>query len=52
MLSVIQRFGKHCSWHLQDEYVHSQHITLKMATAVFAETLDNTQHSTRLNPES
>jgi hypothetical protein len=31
-----------------------QHIVLalKMATAMFAETLDNSQHSTRLNPES
>jgi hypothetical protein len=26
-------------------------FTLKMATAMFAETLDNSQHSTRLNPE-
>jgi hypothetical protein len=27
-------------------------FVLKMATAVFAETLDNSQHSTRLIPES
>jgi hypothetical protein len=27
-------------------------FTLKMATAMFAETLDNFQYSTRLNPES
>jgi hypothetical protein len=27
-------------------------FTLKMATAMFAETLVNTQHSTRLTPES
>jgi hypothetical protein len=26
--------------------------SLKMATAMFAETLDNTQHSTRLTPKS
>jgi hypothetical protein len=27
-------------------------FTLKMATAILAETLDNSQHSMRLNPES
>jgi hypothetical protein len=27
-------------------------FTLNMATAMFAETLDNSQHSTRINPES
>jgi hypothetical protein len=27
-------------------------ITLKMTTTIFAETLDNFRHSTRLNPES
>jgi hypothetical protein len=28
------------------------HFTLKMATAMFAETLDNSQHLIRLNSES
>jgi hypothetical protein len=83
MLRIIQRFGKHCSCHLQGEcvvvgriwkpyigagsrwrigydgadwwngragYYHT--FTPKMATAMFVETLDNYQHSTRLNPES
>jgi hypothetical protein len=38
MLRIIQRFGKH--------------FTLKMATAMSAETLDNCQHSTLLIPEN
>jgi hypothetical protein len=97
MLKIIQRFGRHCSCHLQGEYVMvgrfgiprvhlqldisplfrstNQHhqiqratyflpslwllktpnhyvFTLKMAVAMFAETLDNFQHSTLLIPES
>jgi hypothetical protein len=71
MLDVIQRFDKHCSCHLQGEYVGWEFFgsllptpyeaskkypanifTLKIATAMFAETLDNFQHSTRLIPES
>jgi hypothetical protein len=46
MLRIIQRFGKHCSCHPQHTF------TMKMATAKFAETLDNSKHSTRLIPES
>jgi hypothetical protein len=57
MLKIIQRFGKYCSCHLQCEYVmvgcfDGLVCTLKMATAMFAETLDNFQHSTRLISES
>jgi hypothetical protein len=44
MLVVAQRFSKHCSCH------HT--FTLKVATATFAETLDNYQHSTQPDPES
>jgi hypothetical protein len=55
MLKVIQRFDKHCSCHIQGKYVlgvfiyirlpkNAQNIfALKMATAIFAETLDNFQ---------
>jgi hypothetical protein len=46
MLSINQRFGKHCSCHLQGTF------TLKTGTAIFAETLVNTQHSTLHTPES
>jgi hypothetical protein len=42
MLSINQRFGKHCSCHLQG---------LKMATAIFAEMLTNAQHSMWLTPK-
>jgi hypothetical protein len=43
MLKIMQRFGKYCSCHI---------FTLKMATAVFVETLDNFQHLTQLIPEA
>jgi hypothetical protein len=35
MLKIIQRFDKHCSCHLQGEYVMVG--TLKMETAMFVE---------------
>jgi hypothetical protein len=38
MFGVNQRFGKHCSCHFEGRY---ENATLKMATAVFAETLVN-----------
>jgi hypothetical protein len=44
MLTIIQRFGKHCSCHLQGECVMVGR--LKMGTAVFAETSDSSQNST------
>jgi hypothetical protein len=58
MLSIIQRFGKNCSCHLQGECCSLPNspnwytFTLKMVTAMFVQTLDNTKNSTRLNPES
>jgi hypothetical protein len=47
MLKIIQHFGKYCGCHLQGEDGN-----LMMATAIFAETFDNFQHSMRLIPES
>jgi hypothetical protein len=39
MLKVIHRFRKHCIWHVQGE------------SNMFAETLNNFPHSTRLVPK-
>jgi hypothetical protein len=52
MLKVIQRFRKHCSCHLQGECVLVGCFWKPLKAAVFAETLDNRQHSTRLIPEN
>jgi hypothetical protein len=46
MLSIIQRFGKHCICHPQGDI----HIRPEDGNAMFA-LLDSTQHSTRLTPE-
>jgi hypothetical protein len=43
MFSINRRFDKHRSCHLQGK---------EMVTEMFAETLVNTQHSTRQIPES
>jgi hypothetical protein len=37
---------------VEEKFVQPLQFTLKMAAAMFAETLDNIQHSTRLTPES
>jgi hypothetical protein len=49
MLSINQRFGKHCSCHIQDE---CEDDTLKMTVEMFAEALVSTQNSTRLTQTS
>lgn len=43
ILRTVRRFGKHCCYHT---------FTLNMAIEILAETLDNSQNSTYLNPES
>jgi hypothetical protein len=65
MLRISQRFGKHCSCYLQDEYIvvgryfgRQKMVSLIWwcwlveRAAMFAETSDNSQHSTWLNTES
>jgi hypothetical protein len=55
ILAVVQRFSNHCSCHHQGEYALVSQSwpyvgqgvgqTLRIATAVFVETLDNAQYS-------
>jgi hypothetical protein len=54
LVEVYRRFRDACCLYHQGGANSPNHymFTLKMATAMFAETLDNTQHSTRLNPNS
>jgi hypothetical protein len=53
MLKVFHRFGRYCICHFQGEFIIRTIIhTLKMATAVLAEMLENFRYSKQFLPKA